>query len=109
MDDVDRFAKLPVKNLISRIKEIEKDIELRDNILESSLNKIGTRLLRLKERISRMKYSDVREFENEIERLNRRKVDEFISWFHDVSRLKERLTIAKEELEFEKEKLKYFS
>ena len=110
MDEiVDTIIELPAKNLEKRIKEIEAEIWMRRNILNEALTGLGTRGLQLEEKIWQMRYSGINInvlLEKELAGTEIRKTDECISYFRDVSRLKEKLQDAREELELEKEKRK---
>lgn len=105
---------LPSKNLEKRIKEIEDELNIRRSILNEALLNLGTRGIQLEEIIWQMRYSGILgsainvkvTLEKELARTENRKADEWISYFRDVSRLKERLQDAKDELELEKVKRK---
>lgn len=106
---VDTIIDLPAKNLEKRIEEIEAEINMRRNVLNEALTGLGTRGLQLEEKIWQMRYSGINInvlLEKELSRTEIRKTDELISYFRDVSRLKEKLQDAREELELEKEKRK---
>lgn len=82
---------------------------MRRNILDESLSNLGTQKLQLEGKIWQMRYSGINInilLEKELSRTKIRETDEWISYFRDVSRLKEKLQDANEELELEKEKRK---
>ena len=113
-DIVDTIIELPVKNLENKIKEIETEIIMRKGILNEALTGLGTRGLQLEEKIWQMRYSGIlgsainvrTDLEKELARTEIRKTDEWVSYFRDVSRLKEELQNAREEIALEKEKRK---
>lgn len=106
---IDTIIELPAKNLEQRIKEIEAEIFMRRNILNEALTNLGTQKLQLEGKIWRMRYSGINInvlLEKELAGTKIRKTDELISYFRDVSGIKEKLQDAIEELELEKEKRK---
>ena len=109
---VETIIKLPVQNLEERIKSIKTEINVRQEILDSSISSLRSRELELEEHIRRMKYclgSEMnRKFilENELTKIKIMKINDSISHFRDVSKLKEKLQSAKEELVIEAEKRK---
>jgi hypothetical protein len=113
-DIVDTIIELPVKNLENKIKEIETEIIMRKSILNEALMSLGTRGFELEKKIWQMRYAGMFEFtfrtktdlEKELARTEMRKTDEWVSYFRDVSRLKEELQNARENLALESEKQK---
>lgn len=106
---IDTLIGIPAKNLENKIKELEAEINMRRNVLNEALTGLGTRGLQLEEKIWQMRYSGINInvlLEKELSRTEIRKTDELISYFRDVSRLKEKLQDAREELALEKEKRK---
>lgn len=111
---VDTIVALPAKNLEKRIKDIENELNIRRSILNEALLSLGTRGLQLEDKIRQMRYSGILgsainvkvALEKELAITEIRKTDELISYFRDVSRLKEGLRDAREELELEKQKRK---
>ena len=109
---IDTIIELPEKNLEKRINEIESEISVRRSILNEALLNLGTQKLQLEGKIWQLRYSSLLGFtfsvkvglEKELARTEIRKTDEWISYFRDVSRLKEKLQDAREELALEKEK-----
>ena len=104
---IDTLIELPEKNLENKINELEKEISMRRNILNEALSNLGTQKLQLEGKIWQMRYSGINInvlLEKELSRTEIRETDELISYFRDVSRLKEKLQDAREELELEKQK-----
>jgi len=106
---IDTLIEIPAKNLENKINELEKEINMRRNILNEALSNLGTKKLQLEGKIWQMRYSGINInvlLEKELARTEIRETDEWISYFRDVSRLKEKLQDAKEEFELEKKKRK---
>lgn len=108
-EKIDTLIGIPAKNLENKINELEAEINMRRNVLNEALTGLGTRGLQLEEKIWQMRYSGINInvlLEKELSRTEIRETDELISYFRDVSRLKEKLQDAREEFELEKEKRK---
>ena len=110
---VDTLLDLPVKNLEQRIKDVETEIAMRRVLLNGALSSLGTHQLRLEERIRQMQYRSTMNgsalarkttLEQEMARTEFRKLDEWLSYFRDMSTLREKLQAAREELVLEREK-----
>ena len=110
---VDTLLDLPVKNLEQRIKDVETEIAMRRVLLNGALSSLGTHQLRLEERIRQMQYRSTMNgsaqarkttLEQEMARTEFMKIDERISFFKDMSKSREKLQAAREELVLEREK-----
>ena len=110
---VDTLLDLPVKNLEQRIQDLETEITMRAIIRNGALSSMGTHKLRLEENVRQMHYRSAvngsalsrrTALEQEMARTEFRKLDEWLSYFRDASRLRERLQDAREELALEREK-----
>ncbi|MCH8837982.1 MAG: hypothetical protein IIA60_09325 [Candidatus Marinimicrobia bacterium] len=116
-DEVDEIVEtlldLPVKNLEQRIKDVETEIAMRAIIRNGALSSMGTHQLRLEENLRQMQYRSAingsamarkTTLEQEMARTEFRKLDEWLSYFRDMSTLREKLQAAREELVLEREK-----
>ena len=110
---VDTLLDLPVKNLEQRIKDLGTEITMRAVIRNGALSSMGTHQLRLEESLRQMHYRSAvngsalarkTALEQEMIRTETRKLDEWLSYFRDASRLRERLQEAGEELALERER-----
>ena len=116
-DLIEGLLQLPSKNLESRIKAIETEIDERHKMRNHVLTKLQTHKTQLKDHKERLKYVSLSGQSSEI--LQRvvgdlLKIDnsmaiELKECFRDISRLKERLQDAREEFEIEKKKLAMIS
>jgi len=111
-DIVAALLGLPVSNLEDRIKYLEYEITYRQVLRDSNLSNIGTNQVRLKDEAWHLRYipvfnpafNHISHLKREIALLESGRINEWLSCFRDISRLKERLQQAKEELNMEKEK-----
>lgn len=116
-DEVDEIVEtlldLPVKNLEQRIKDVETEVAMRAIIRNGVLSSMGTHQLRLEENLRQMQYRSAingsalarkTTLEQEMARTEFRKLDEWLSYFRDMSTLREKLQAAREELVLEREK-----
>ena len=110
---VDTLLDLPVKNLEQRIKDVETEVAMRAIIRNGALSSMGTHQLRLEENLRQMQYRSAMNgsalarkttLEQEMARTEFRKLDEWLSYFRDMSTLREKLQAAREELVLEREK-----
>ena len=110
---VDTLLDLPVKNLEQRIKDVETEIAMRAIIRDAALSSMGTHQLRLEENLRQMQYLSAMNgsvlarkttLEQEMARTEFMKIDELISYFKDMSKLREKFQAAREELALEREK-----
>ncbi len=112
-DIVDTLLGLPVRNLESRIKHLECDIQERQKIKNAALSTFGTHKLRLQEQIIQLRYVGMmgdafvvkRDFQKQVTNLEEDAINEITGCFRDVLELKDKLQKAKEELELENLKL----
>jgi hypothetical protein len=102
---VDTLLELPIKNLFSRIYELENEIHFRQSLRDNALTKLSTHQLRLKEKLRQLRYassdtalSRKMSFEFEIIKLESQKINERLTYFRDITGLQERIQQAKEEL-----------
>ena len=113
-DIVETLLRLPTKNLESRIKQFESEVKERQQFRNNALSTLGTHKLRLEDQLQRLRYflspgqglQINQGFLTEIIRLEGNIIDEVIACFRDVSRLREKLQEAREELEASRQKLK---
>jgi hypothetical protein len=105
-DLVRALLSLPVSNLESRIQELEAELTKRLKLREELLSKLGTQRLRLEGLVWRMRYqillqpgSNVRsQAHRQLIQVHSSIANEEVKCFNDCSRLKERLQLAREEL-----------
>ncbi len=115
-DIVDSLLKLPVKNLESRVKHLECEIQKRQKIRNGALSTLGTNKLRLQEQIIQLRSVGMlgdafvvkRDFQKQVTNLEEHAINEITGCFRDVLELNEKLHKAKEELELEILKLGLF-
>jgi len=111
---LDRFLKLPLENLETRIREIEKEVNERIMIKQRILANLEHERKRLEEKNNELEFNKFngnflsRRTTLEIQMLNieKAKEQEEVSCFGDLQRLRQELRFAKEELKREKEKSK---
>lgn len=111
-DIVEGLIRLPIRNLESRISELEHEIGLREHLSEELLLEFGTNRLRLEDRKYRLRYvglvsvgsKEKQHVEKELQQLDKNESSEKIGCFRDVSTLRQRLQEAREALETNKEK-----
>ena len=113
-DIIDTLFRLPVKNLESRIKHIEREINSRQKISDKTLSALFTHQTRLKGQLKRLKYLSAlsesfivtRDFTRQVVHLEEAATNEITSCFRDISSLSEKLQEAREELALEQQKLR---
>ena len=111
---LDRLLKLPLENLETRIKEIEKEVKERIEIKERILVDLEHERKRFEEKRNEINFNKFngnflsRRTVLEIQMLNieKAKQQEKVSCFRDLQKLKQELRFAKEELKREREKSK---
>ncbi|MEW5859034.1 MAG: hypothetical protein AB1861_16885 [Cyanobacteriota bacterium] len=116
-DLVETLLRLPKRNLESRIKELQKEIQERKKLRDESLSRLLTSQSRLKSLQTRAAYmgSMSESLKRQVDLLsNLGTLDRDISHeetgaFRDLSKLKAELQLAHEELAMEKEKLALLS
>ena len=108
--DLSGLLTLPRKNVESRIKGLEFEIKARQQLSDQALTALSTHSVQLKEHVRQAHYlgafDEHRDFTKQVVKLEEVVLHEMTSCFSDVSKLKEKLQEAKEELEIEKQKLK---
>jgi len=107
------FLRLPVRNLETRINELEKDIRCRQKIKDDILTNLGSRRLQLEDKIWNMRYIGLTNprLDNlgvlgQLIMIEKQISNEITSCFKDVIELKEKLNQFREELESTRQKLK---
>jgi len=111
---IDDLIEIPINNLEKRIKEIKAEINLRKILLDSALSTMEFHRQRFEDHMPLMNYSPSIEFalnkkislRQELLKAEIKKSEEQISCFRDISKLKEKLQSAQEELSIEIEKKK---
>lgn|GEM_PF-7049269 len=111
---LDRFLKLPLENLETRIQEIEKEVNERTMIKKRILEDLEHERKRFEEKNNELNFNKFngnflsRRTTLEIQMLNieKAKQQEEVSCFRDLQRLRQELRFAKEELKREREKSK---
>lgn len=111
---IKNLVELPIKNIEKKIKNLEEEIKKRKNISNRKLSCLGTRKLNLENKSRKIIYSGSLEFtinkqiafEKELFETILMSINECLSYVKDISKLKEKLIEAEEELELEKEKKK---
>jgi hypothetical protein len=104
----------PARNLECRIRELEQDISERRHLNEQALSVVAARKQVLEDRLHRLRYVSMfsetfivnREFLRQMLQLEENAIREMSGCFSDISRLKQRLQMAKEELALERRKLR---
>jgi len=99
-----QLMSVPKKNIESKIIRLEKEIHERARINENSILKLSMLQNQLKERCEIKEYvlpafSQFNELKRQIAQLEIQKIRENNTGFEDISRLQEKLHLAKEELE----------
>ena len=105
---------LPKKNLESRIKEFENEINKRQSLSNDALSRLGTHQLQIKDKLWQLRYSSManegfivnRDFIRQFNNLEEQKIKEMIGCLNDVMQLNEKLQQAREEFELEIQKIK---
>ena len=108
---------LPSKNLEARIKELEQEIQERQKMRNHILSKLGTHRIRLKDHKKNLEYISLigqspavlHGIAGDLLKIETSMAGELKNGFRDISRLKERLQEAREELEMERQKLAMIS
>ncbi|MHA1823540.1 MAG: hypothetical protein ACTSXM_06755 [Promethearchaeota archaeon] len=108
---LDNLLIIPKKNLENRINQIEQEIKTRMQINDNALSRLSTEQFQLKERCKRPKYSitSSQHFDNlkrQIWQLELQILKETIACFKDISDLREKYQLVKEELELNELRLK---
>jgi hypothetical protein len=111
---VDTLLRLNSKNLESRIKRLEEEIQNRERLRDELLGIIGTQQLGLEDKIWRLRYASpntnsgerLKDHEIELRKLEQMKIREEIASREDISGIQEKLERAWEELQEEIIKLK---
>lgn len=114
---VSTLLRLPSKNLEARIKELEQEIQERQKMRNHILSKLGTHRIRLENHKKHLKYISLigqspavlHSIAGDLLKIETSMAGELKDGFRDISRLKERLQEAREELETERQKLAMIS
>ena len=104
---------LPVKNLESKIQELEKEISERQGLNEQALSTVAARRIVLEDHLHRLRYVSMfsetfivnREFMRQLLQLEENAIREMTGCFADISELRQKLQAAREQLEQEKQRL----
>ncbi len=112
-DVVDALLRLPSKNLGSRIRGLEQEIQERQKMRNHVLTKLQTHKAQLKGHKERLKYVSLsgqspevlQRVVSDLLKIDNSMATELKDCFRDISSLKERLQEAREELDFESQKL----
>ena len=110
---VSTLLRLPSKNLENRIKELEQEIQQRQKMRNHILSKLGTHRIRLEDHKKHLEYISLTgqspavllSLANDLLKIETSMAGELKNGFRDISRLKERLQEAREELKMERQKL----
>ena len=113
-DVVENLLRQPVKNLEQRVKELDIEIEERLKLNVETLTKLGTQQISFNERARQLHYSAAlgntlstkSHFEIEVSKIEVQKNREMLDCFRDISKLREQLVEARQNLEKERLKLK---
>jgi len=111
---VERLLQLPSKNLEARITAIESEIDERHKMRNHALTKLQTHKVQLKSHKERLKYITLtgqspevlQRVVSDLLKIDNSMAIELKDCFRDISRLKERLQEAREEMEIERQKMK---
>lgn len=109
---IEKLLKLPVENLVERIKEIENDIIERFQIRTRIFSDLEHERRKLEDMINQLEYNRFNPaflsrktgLESQMLSVEQGKLHEHVACFRDVVMLKEKLRFAKEELKKQKEK-----
>ena len=108
--DLASLFTLSKRNVEGRIRGLEADIKTRQKLSDQALSALSTHKTRLREQVRPFHYlgasGEHRDFSKQVAKLEEAVIREMTSCFGDVSKLREKLQEAKEELETEKQKLK---
>lgn len=113
-DIVETLLRLPVKNLESRIKQLQKDIKTRQKLSNHALSKLGTQRFNLEEKVWQQRYigllghnfKEDMGFASQLLKLKQSTIYETHSCFRDISEFKEKLHHIQEEFEMARQKLR---
>lgn len=111
---IDDLLRLPAKNLESRVKQFESEIQERQRLNDEALSSLGTLQLQSENNAWQLRYaspfeksfSALLDFKKQILNLESSKINEITACFRDISGLKEKLQETREELESARQKLK---
>jgi exonuclease VII large subunit len=114
---VEALLKLPSKNLEARINAIESEIDERHKMRNHVLTKLQTHKTQLKGHKERLKYVSLsgqspevlQRVVSDLLKIDNSMAIELKDCFRDISRLKERLQEAREEMEIERQKFAMIS
>lgn len=109
---VSALLRLPSKNLETRIKGLEQEIQERQKMKNHVLSRLETHGIRLKDHKKRLKYisltgqsAELQSIASDLLKIETSIAGELKDCFRDISGLKERIQEAREELEMERQKL----
>lgn len=113
VDITNALIRQPIKNLESRITQLDGEISKRISIHEKSITCLATQIIQLKNRIWHHRYSHLfgesmrlkRDFENQLQNLKSQSIMEQVNCFRDIAILNEKVQSTREELELERTKL----
>ncbi|MCK5125546.1 MAG: hypothetical protein KAR42_04760 [candidate division Zixibacteria bacterium] len=114
-DDItDALIRLPIRNLESRIMQLDSEISRRKTINDEALTCIDTLIIQLKSNIWHHRYSHLtgedmrlkKDFDNQLQNLKSQSILEQVNCFRDIANLNEKMQSTREELELEKTKLR---
>jgi len=111
---LNRFLKLPLENLETRIQEIEKEVNERTMIKKRILADLEHQRRRFETKHNELNFNKFNEnflsrrttLEIQMLNIEKAKQQEEVSCFRDLQKLRQELRFAKEELKREKEKSK---
>ena len=113
-DIIEDILRLPKNNLEARIKQLERDIKSRLELKDNVLTNLENNQIKLEDQLWRFRYispfTDAflanRDLQSQLQRLNSLKINEQVSCFQDIQKLREKLQFTREELETAKKKFK---
>lgn len=114
---ISALLRLPSRNLETRINELENEIQERQKMRNHTLSKLATHRITLREQKDRLKYLSLidqspillQSIAGDLLKIEISMAGELKDGFRDISKLKERLQEAQEELDMEKQKLAMIS
>lgn len=111
---VDSLLKHRVNSLEEKIEELDSGINERFDLNVHAMGTLGTKVLRIKEKLKRLQYrnittgeiSNISHLEIELAKIEIQKNTEMLDCFRDIFKMREHLQDSKQELVKERLKLK---
>jgi hypothetical protein len=109
---LDRFLKLPLENLETRIKDLEKEISRRESMKAWIIDDLEHERRKLEDKMCELDFNRFNGnflsrrtvLESNMLQIEKAKQQEEVACFRDIQKLKQELRFAREELKREREK-----